>query len=156
MKISSLAVLISASLAVSTGVAHADELSANAILGATPFAHNTYGVNTVRGRAQLEPNDEDGTLKVVVKISGLTPGTTHIGHIHNGTCASLFPGAIIQNLEPIVIDEDGEGKSTTNISASLTGLRDCDWWVAVHEGAANASPQTPAVAVGPVITERDD
>lgn len=27
---------------------------------------------------------------------------------------------------------------------------DCDWWVAVHEGPANATPQTPAIAVGPV------
>lgn len=156
MKISALAVLVSASLAFATGISHADELSADAILGATPFAHNTYGVNTVRGRAQLEPNDTDGSLKVVVKISGLTPGTTHIGHIHGGTCASLFPGTILFNLEPVVIDEDGEGKSTTNISASLSGLRDCDWWVAVHEGPANTSPQTPAVAVGPVITEQDD
>lgn len=110
-------------------------------------------MNVVKGRAELTSNDDNTQTRVVVRISGLAPGTTHIGHIHGGNCPSLFPGTILHNLEPVVINEGGEGVSKTEIPEGMQGLRDCDWWVAVHEGPANTSPQTPAVAVGPVVTK---
>lgn len=141
-----------AAVVVLSAPAFADDVAATAILGASPFAHNTYGANTVRGRAELRSHDANTGTRVIVRIRGLTPGTTHIGHIHGGNCASLFQGTILHNLEPIVINEDGEGMSRTHIVEGIQTLRDCDWWVAVHEGAANTSPQTPAVAIGPVIT----
>lgn len=129
----------------------ADDGAAFAILGSSPFAHQNYGVNVVRGEAKLA-SSENGLTRVVVRIDGLKPGTTHVGHIHGGTCAQLFPGAILHNLEPIVVDAEGRGMSRTEIPATLDNFRDCDWWVAVHEGAANQTPQTPAVAIGPVLT----
>lgn len=137
--------------ALFAGNAMADDNAAFAILGSSPFAHQNYGVNVVRGDAKLASAGR-GTTQVVVRINGLKPGTTHIGHIHGGTCAQLFPGAILHNLEPIVVNSEGRGMSKTEIPATLDNFRDCDWWVAVHEGAANQTPQTPAVAIGPVLT----
>ena len=128
-----------------------------AALHATPFANGKYGPGMVKGEAEL--SERDGRLVVKAEVEGLTPGTTHIGHIHFGDCTALSPGTIIHDLTPITISSDGEGSSVTVIDTkmggSLTQVQDCQWWVAFHEGPANSDPQTPAVAVGPVYVERD-
>ena len=145
--------LLSASLALSATATMAEGVTARAILGATPFAHTNYGTNVVKGRAELVTDGRGTTSKVVAKLSGLKPGTAHIGHIHGGNCTRLFPGTIFHNLQPIVADSAGNGTSKTEILEGMQGLADCEWWVAFHEGAENATPQTPAIAVGPVITK---
>ena len=150
--------LLSVFLAVPASAALAEDVAATAILGATPFAHENYGTNVVKGRAELVSDGRDASTKVIVRMTGLKPGTAHIGHIHGGNCTKLFPGTIFHNLEPVVANNSGTGTSKTEIPEGMQGLADCEWWVAVHEGAENASPQTPAIAVGPVITkghERD-
>lgn len=144
---------LSVLLAIPATAVLAEETTAIAILGSTPFAHQNYGINVVKGRAELVSSDGGvGQTHIVVRLSGLRPGTTHIGHIHGGTCASLTPGDIFHDLEAIVANESGEGTSKTKVPEGLQGFSDCGWWVAFHEGAANATPQTPAIAVGPVIT----
>lgn len=144
--------LLSMFMAVSATASWAEGVKASAVLGGTPYALKNYGVNVVKGRAILVSDEHDDTSKVIVTLSGLKPGSAHIGHIHGGSCAALTPGAIFHNLKPIVADESGKGTSRTVISKGMQGLADCEWWVAFHEGAENASPQTPALAVGPVIS----
>lgn len=147
-----------AALAPTTAFAHrGSEAEGEAALRSTPYADTTYGSGTVRGEAELQ---QDGDrLLVEAEIEGLTPGTTHIGHIHVGDCKGLFPGAIIHNLTPITVDDSGEGESRTVVGTTdendLVGVEDCDWWVAFHEGAQNTDPQSPAVAIGPVLVEDD-
>ena len=145
---------LGARLALSVNYTRADDdlREAHAILGASPFAHANYGNNAVRGSAVLIPQEQGASTKVILRIRGLTPGTVHIGHIHGGNCPQLFVGTILHNLEPVVINASGEGSSRTTIPASIQGLVDCSWWVAIHQGPGNTSPQSPAVAVGPVIT----
>ena len=139
-------------LAISATCSLADEaVAARAILGGTPFANTNYGVNVVNGLAILASTDGGGSTNVIVQMTGLKPGTTHIGHIHAGVCPQLFPGTILYTLTPVTANASGEGTSQTQIYTGMQGLADCSWWVAVHEGPENASPQTPAVAVGPVI-----
>lgn len=138
-------------LALPAATALADGAVASAILGGTPFALKNYGTNVVKGRAILVSDGRDDSSLVIVKLSGLKPGSAHIGHIHAGTCAALTVGTILHNLKPVVADDSGRGTSKTAISRGLQGLADCEWWVAFHEGAENATPQTPALAVGPVI-----
>lgn len=145
--------LLGVCLVVPATATLAENIGAKAILGATPFATTNYGKNVVRGRAELYSDDRGANTKVTVKMSGLKPGTAHIGHIHGGTCAQLFPGTILHNLEPLIADNAGQGISKTDIPRGMQGLTNCEWWVAFHEGAENASPQTPALAVGPVITK---
>ena len=149
-----LAVGILSALLVAPVTAFNEGTVAIAILGSTPFAQQNYGTNVVKGRAKLtaKGTDDAGKTKVVVKLSGLKPGTTHIGHIHGGTCASLTPGQIFHNLEAVVANSSGEGTSYTEVPEGMQGFADCGWWVAFHEGPINTAPQTPAIAVGPVIT----
>ena len=145
--------LLSVLWAVPAAPAFADEGAALAVLRSSPYAHQNYGTNVVRGRAELasEGGAAAARTKVVVRLSGLKPGTAHIGHIHGGTCVALAPGTILHNLEAVVANNAGEGTSKTEIAQGLQGFADCSWWVAFHEGAENAVPQTPAIAVGAVI-----
>lgn len=145
--------LLCALWVVPAASALADDGAALAVLRSSPYAHQNYGTNVVRGRAELasEGAAAGARTKVVVRLSGLRPGTAHIGHIHAGSCVALAPGTILHNLEVVVANNAGEGTSRTEIAQSLQGFADCSWWVAFHEGAANAAPQTPAIAVGAVI-----
>lgn len=122
----------------------------SATLRSTPFATSNYGTGVVSGAATLVSDAGSGTTSVMVHVEGLRPGTTHIAHIHLGSCAALQPGLIIRDLGPLVANARGIAVDRTVIAGSTVGIADCDWWVAVHEGPANASPQTPAIAVGPV------
>lgn len=131
-----------------------DANKGEAVLRSTPYATTTYGSDVVSGEAELESEGQRTVVRT--KLEGLTAGSTHIGHIHAGDCTSLTPGRILHNLAPITVDEEGEGSSTTVLDVSLAGLDNCEWWVAFHAGAANSDPQTPAVAVGPVLLETDD
>ena len=149
-----------ATLSPSTAWAHEDsagEAEATATLRSTPPANQIYGSGVVSGMAELE--EEDGRLKVKAEVAGLKPGSVHIGHIHLGTCARLAPGLIIYDLKPVKIGSNGEGHSVTVIDdtakASLAKVDNCRWWVAFHEASANSTPQSPAVAVGPVLLEKD-
>lgn len=155
LKITLASSVLSVLLVVPATMAFADDVTAKAILGGTPFAIINYGANVVKGRTQLISEGRSGA-KVIAKLSGLKPGGTHIGHIHGGSCIQLFPGTILHNLEPIVADNAGKGVSKTSIPASLQGLTDCEWWVAFHEGPTNTTPQTPAIAVGPVINKGNE
>lgn len=121
-----------------------------ATLRSTPFAITNYAPGVVSGKATLVDDAGTGGTAVVVRVEGLRPGTTHIAHIHRGSCTALQPGLIIADLGPLVANAHGIAVDRTVIDDSTAGLADCDWWVAVHEGPANASPQTAAIAVGPV------
>lgn len=122
----------------------------SATLRSTPFATSNYGPGVVSGAATLVSDAGTGATSVVVRVEGVAPGTSHIAHIHLGSCAALQPGLIIHDLGTLVANAHGIAVDRTVIDGSTAGLADCAWWVAVHEGPVNASPQTPAIAVGPV------
>ena len=145
--------LVSLVLAVTAMPAQADGALASAILGGSPYAIDNYGANVVRGRAELLADGRSSNTQVVVRLTGLRAGSAHIGHIHAGTCARLIPGTILHNLTPVVADQNGSGTSRTEIPESIRGLVDCEWWIAFHEGAENTDPQTPAIALGPVMVK---
>jgi Cu/Zn superoxide dismutase len=129
---------------------------AMAALGATPFADATYGAGVVRGKAKLE--QKAGRLIVKAEVQGLKPGTSHVSHLHFGNCASLIPGEVVYHLSAVKVGQDGQGRSVTVIPdatrANLAAVKDCDLWVAFHEGAANTTPPSPAAAVGPVLIKQ--
>ena len=137
-------------LAMPSAVLAGEARVGDATLRSTPFATTNYGPGVVSGKATLVSNVGNGTTSIVVRVEGLRPGTTHIAHLHLGNCAALQPGLIIHGLGPLVANARGIAVDRTVIDGSTVGLADCDWWVAVHEGPANATPQTPAIAVGPV------
>ena len=142
--------MIAAMLVLPSAALAGEARVGSATLRSTPFATSNYGPGVISGAATLVSNAGSGTTSVVVRVKGLRPGTTHIAHLHLGTCAALQPGVIIHDLGPLVANAHGIAVGRTVIDGTTAGLADCDWWVAVHEGQANASPQTPAIAVGPV------
>lgn len=137
-------------VAVPSAVLAGEARVGSATLRSTPFATTTYGPGVVSGNARLVSNAGNGMTSVVVRVEGLEPGTTHIAHIHLGDCTALQPGLIIHDLGPLVANANGIAVDRTLLDGSTVGLADCDWWVAVHAGPENASPQSPAIAVGPV------
>lgn len=147
-------------LAVPATVWASQAVVGEADLRSTPAANSIYGPGVVDGEAHLVTDGKGEETKIVTKVEGLRPDTTHVGHIHFGDatdpCARLQPGAIIHNLEPLVANKDGVAVSKTVVADSMSGLADCEWWVAVHEGPENTNPQSPAVAIGPVFMEDED
>ncbi len=146
--------LLATMLAVPALAAAGEARVGSATLRSTPFANTNYGPGVVSGRATLATDAGRDTTSVMVHIEGLQPGTTHIGHIHFGDatnpCTRLQPGAIIEDLGPFTANAHGIAAARTVIETPTADVADCEWWVAVHEGPENASPQTPAIAVGPV------
>lgn len=138
-----------------TTIAHGRAVVGTAALRSTPAANAIYGPGVIHGKAHLVTNGKGTTTKIVVKVEGLKPGTTHAGHIHFGDCDGLTPGTIIHDLEPLVANAAGVATSKTVVADSLADLKDCEWWVAVHEGPVNTDPQTPAIAVGPVLLRHE-
>ncbi|MHB8745479.1 MAG: hypothetical protein ACYC7I_02980 [Gammaproteobacteria bacterium] len=143
--------------ATAWATAYGAAVTAEADLRSTPFANTTYGPGVIEGKAHLVTDTRRTITKIVVHMEGLIPGSTHVGHIHTGTCAHLNPGLIVHNLEPLVANGAGVAISKTEVTDTMAGLKDCDWWVAVHESAQNTTPQSPAIAVGPVlINDREE
>lgn len=141
-------------LAGSTAMAEniALEPAAVAILRSTPFAHKAYGINVLKGRAELISDGQRASTKtnVIVKLSGLRPGSKHVGRIHGGTCSTLTTALMVYKLDPLIADATGAGVSKTQVAEGLPGVADCEWWIAFHEGSDQNSPKS-AIAVGPVL-----
>jgi len=149
--------LVLALLAIPATALAAGALKGDTHLRSTPAANTIYGAGQVEGSARLINDASTGRTAIVTRVERLKPGSKHAGHIHFGDCSRLFPGAIIHDLEPLIANAHGNAVSRTVIDDSLAGLKDGEWWIAVHEGPENATPQTPAIAIGPVlIKDRND
>lgn len=148
--------LVLALLAFPAAALAAGALKGDAELRPTPAANNIYGPGKIHGSARLINAASGDRTAIMARVEGLEPGSKHAGHIHLGDCSRLFPGAIIHDLEPLVANAHGRAVSRTLINDSLAGLEDGRWWIAVHEGPQNATPQTPAIAIGPVLTKDHD
>lgn len=71
-------------------------------------AMNNSGVT---GQATVTP--ANGQTQVMVQLNAAAGGSTHPGHIHQGTCDS--PGSVVEPLQPITLDNAGAGNMTTTV-----------------------------------------
>lgn len=92
------------------------------------------------------------TLKVVMDMSGLQPGTQHAAHIHSGSCASQGP--VLYPLQTIKADASGKATVTTTIQ-NVTSIPSTGWFVNVHR-STDLSTQTgfDPIACGDVTLNR--
>jgi hypothetical protein len=94
----------------------------------------------------------DGKLTVTTTVSGLVPNSTHIAHIHEGSCEAQ--GKVLYPLNPVVADANGKGTSTTTID-QITSIPNSGWYVTVHFGgtADELSTQTGSdpIACGNIV-----
>ncbi len=97
----------------------------------------------VRGEVVLRQTGPAETA-VIVTVYGLEPGSTHVNHIHNGSCT----GSILYPRADLVADHDGVARSASLVHAAL----DTDtWWLNVHAGYALPSP---GITCGKVEAQR--
>ena len=101
------AMMDSDTAAVTAAPAPAD-MGATAMATTVPMA--AVGESGVSGEAILTP--AGAATEVSVTLNGLEPGSTHPGHIHQGSCAS--PGSVVVPLSEITADASGSGTMTTS------------------------------------------
>jgi hypothetical protein len=96
------------------------------------------------GEAKLSINRNNGqqsSLVVRIFIFGLAPNSTHVAHIHQGSCKDQGP--IIHTLNAIHADSVGFGTTTTTI-ANVSSIPDTGWYVNIHQGSTTNSMSTQA------------
>ncbi|HEY4036023.1 MAG TPA: CHRD domain-containing protein [Ktedonobacteraceae bacterium] len=106
--------------------------SVHVTLGGTTAANELAS-----GTAQLSITGSKLTVKLT--LSGLAPNSTHIAHIHKGSCEAQ--GAVLYPLTSVVVDASGNGTSTTVIS-KVSSIPASGWYVNVHQAATMSDLST--------------
>jgi len=130
---------------VNSNASTSSDQSVQVTLGSTPDENQAAS-----GNAELSVAGDKLTVKVT--LSGLAPNSTHIAHIHEGSCEAQ--GAVKYPLTSIVADASGKGTSTTTVE-QVTAVPANGWYVNVHLGAPDTekSAQTggDGIACGNVV-----
>lgn len=99
--------------------------SVNLALGATMNPDES-----VHGSAQIQI--ENNKVIVTMNVSGLAPNTTHMAHIHAGTCQAQ--GAVVYPLQPVGANAQGNATSTTVIN-NAQNFSASRLYINIHEAA---------------------
>jgi hypothetical protein len=95
----------------------------------------------IQGNALLE-RTASGRTAVTVTVYNLEPGSTHVNHIHAGSCA----GPILLPLQDLVADHRGIATGITQVPAPIDVE---NWWVNVHGWETLPSPGITCGKVSP-------
>ncbi len=85
-----------------------------------------------------------GTFTVTIKLTGMAPNSSHISHVHTGSCAKN--GGIAYALTQVIADSKGSATVTSTVPAAYS-VPAGGWYVNVHHG-----PDFSAPANGPSIS----
>jgi hypothetical protein len=99
-----LALAVALSACESGGLGPAD-------LGARTIALEGVDGMGITGTVVITPESGGATSTVTVELFGIAPGTSHVGHVHHGSCAD--PGEVDLMLSPVTGDADRRGSATT-------------------------------------------
>jgi hypothetical protein len=72
-----------------------------------------------------------GSFTLTIKLTGMTPGSIHVSHVHAGRCTQ--PGGIVYNLQSVVAGSSGTATTTTTVPAGYL-VPASGWYVNVHFG----------------------
>jgi hypothetical protein len=72
-----------------------------------------------------------GAFTVSIQVSGLQPNSSHVSHVHVGSCAK--PGGIAYALIQVVADSSGMATATSAV-AEYYSMPATGWYVNVHAG----------------------
>jgi hypothetical protein len=88
------------------------------------------GINTP-AKGTITVSSQSGTMTVELKVTGLQANSSHVSHIHVGSCAAR--GGIKFALNQVVADGQGIADTRTSLKATYppTGRT---WYVVVHSG----------------------
>ena len=85
-----------------------------------------------------------GSFTVTIKLTGMPANSSHISHVHTGSCAK--PGGIAYALSQVIADASGAATVTSTVLAEYS-IPAGGWYVNVHHG-----PDFTAPANGPSIS----
>jgi len=85
-----------------------------------------------------------GSFTVTIKLAGMPANSSHISHVHTGSCAKN--GGVAYALQQVVADSSGAATVTSNVAADYS-IPAGGWYVNVHHG-----PDFSAPANGPSIS----
>ena len=85
-----------------------------------------------------------GSFTVTIKLTGLPPNSSHISHIHKGSCAAM--SGVVYALQQVIADSSGAATVQSTVPADYSVPSD-GWYVNVHHG-----PDFSAPANGPSDT----
>ena len=87
-----------------------------------------------------------GNFTVSVQLKGLKAGSSHVSHVHIGSCAK--PGDVAYALIQVVADSSGNATATTVVGEYYT-MPANGWYVNVHTGPNVSEPEyLPSVSCG--------
>ena len=85
-----------------------------------------------------------GSFTVTIKLTGMPANSSHISHVHTGSCAK--PGGVAYALSQVIADTSGAATVTSTVPAEYL-IPAGGWYVNVHHG-----PDFTAPANGPSIS----
>jgi hypothetical protein len=107
----------------------------------TMTAQNGSGVS---GTGQIYK--EVGAFRVSISLTGLAPNSSHMSHVHLGSCA--MQGKIAYALIQVVADSSGKATATSTVADDYSLAR-TGWYVNVHLGEnLNEAEYLPSVSCG--------
>jgi hypothetical protein len=87
-----------------------------------------------------------GSFTITIKLTGLTPNSSHISHVHNGACAK--PGGIAYPLSQVISDSSGSATVLSIVPAAYA-IPTGGWYVNVHHGPDFTKPANgPSISCG--------
>jgi hypothetical protein len=93
------------------------------------FAMKAQGGSGVSGTGDIV--DATGSFTLTIKLTGMTPGSIHVSHVHAGRCTQ--PGGIVYSLQSVVASSSGTATTTTTVPATYL-VPTSGWYVNVHFG----------------------
>jgi hypothetical protein len=85
-----------------------------------------------------------GSFTVTIKLTGMPANSSHISHVHKGSCAT--PGGVAYALQQVIADSSGAATVVSTVPADYS-VPAGGWYVNVHHG-----PDFSAPANGPSIS----
>ena len=91
-----------------------------------------------------------GSFKVSIQLHGLVPNSSHVSHVHVGTCAK--PGNIAYALLQVVADAAGNATATSTVTEYYS-MPSTGWYVNVHKGEDTTEAEyLPSISCGDLPT----
>ena len=111
---------------------------------AISFKMTAQNASGVAGPGQVIKKASSFT--VTIKLTGMTSNSSHISHVHNGSCAK--PGGVAYALSQVIADGSGAATVTSTVPASYS-VPAGGWYVNVHHGPDFSVPaNAPSISCG--------
>lgn len=105
---------------------------------------SAQGTSGVSGTGKIYK--EIGAFKVSITLTGFGANSSHVSHVHLGSCAAQ--GAIAYALLEVVANSAGQATATSTVAEDY-GLARTGWYVNVHAGPDLSDTEyAPSVSCG--------